>query len=83
MHRFTNLTCWNSHGRYYWADLDAGPKHGPFANPQEATADAARASSKPDLLLYGSCPDRFSVPDVPGPVGFTQQMAETYGANRY
>jgi hypothetical protein len=82
MHRFTNFTAWNSHGRYFWADLDAGPRHGPFALFQEAQEDASRESGKPDLLLYGSCPDRFSVPDTVQCAGFTQHMAETYGDNR-
>ena len=81
MDRFTNLTAWNEHGKYVWADLDKGPKHGPFASPREATEDASRATGKTDLLLYGSCPDRFCTPDVPGPVCFTQEMAETYGDN--
>jgi len=82
MDRFTNLTTWNSHGKYYWADLDAGQKHGPFASPHLAQQDARQQSGKADLLLYGSCPDRFCVPYVPGPVCFTQEMAETYGDNR-
>lgn len=83
MNRFTNLTAWNSHGRYFWADLDAGPKHGPFPGFWQAQEDARRASGKSDLLLYGSCPDRFCIPETKTPQApcFTQQMVETYSDN--
>lgn len=83
MDRFTNLTAWNSSIGYFWADLDAGPKHGPFASFFEAQEDARRTSSKADLLLYGSCPDRFTTREPVCATGFTQQMAETYSDNRY
>ncbi len=82
MNRYANLTAWNSHGKYFWADLDAGLKYGPFQGFRQAQEDAQRFTGRPDLLVYGSCPDRFCTPDVHGPVCFTQDMAETYGDNR-
>lgn len=60
---FLNATAWNDCGRYYWADLDTGPRHGPYAS-FHAARDAARiALAFPALDVFASCPDRFCVPD--------------------
>lgn len=80
--RFANLTAWRD-GRHYWvADLDEGPRRGPYMSFDEAQMHARIDHGKPDLLLYGSCPERWIVRDAPTCSGFTQEMAETYG-DRY
>lgn len=62
---FLTATTWNEHGRHYWADLDKGPRHGPFTS-FHAARDAARiALDFPALDIFASCPERFCIPDNP------------------
>ena len=77
-----HITIWSDRLGYWFADLDRGPKAGPYRSFQEAKFAACDAHDNPFLPVFGSCPTRFLEKQSDAVGCFTQQMAETYSDNR-